>query len=72
MNDAEQKERLARLKSAERRRSARQSAIHRMLSRDGAGIEDKVAAVKTVQREDKTRVLSAISGLMKQDSRKTD
>ena len=35
-------------------------------------MEDKVAAVKTVQREDKTRVLSAISGLMGQDSRKTD
>lgn len=72
MDDAEQKDRLARLKSAERRRSARQSAIHQMLSTDSDGIEDKVAAVKTVQREDKTRVVSAISGLMGQDSRKTD
>lgn len=72
MDDAQQKERLARLRSAERRRSARQSAIHRMLSKDSTGIEDKVAAVKAVQREDKARVLSAISGLMGQDSRKTD
>ena len=72
MDDAEQNERLARLKGAERRRSARQSAIHQMLSKGSDGIEDKVAAVKTVQREDKSRVLSAISGLMGQDSRKTD
>lgn len=72
MDDANQKERLAKLRSAERRRSARETAIHQLLSEDSAGIEDKVAAVKTVQREDKTRVLSAISGLMGQDSRKTD
>jgi len=72
MDDTDERERLAKLKSAERLRSARQSAIHQMLSADGAGIDDKVAAVKTVHHEDKTRVLSAISGLMKQDSRKTD
>ena len=66
MNDGEQ-QRLARLKDDEKRRSARQSAIRRMLSLDDAALEDKVAAVKTVQREDKTRVLSAISAMLGQD-----
>ena len=66
MDDGERK-RLARLKDAERRRSARQSAMHRMLSQDDAALEDKVAAVKTVQKEDKTRVVSAISAMLGQD-----
>ena len=49
MDDGEQ-QRLARLKDDERRRSARQSAMRRMLSQDDAALEDKVAAVKTVQK----------------------
>ena len=68
MDDGEQ-QRLARLKDDERRRSARQSAMRRMLSQDGAALEDKVAAVKTVQREDKTRVVSAISTMLGQDTK---
>ena len=66
MDDGEQ-QRLARLKDDERRRSARQSAMRRMLSQDDAALEDKVAVVKTVQREDKTRVVSAISAMLGQD-----
>ena len=66
MDDAEQ-QRLARLKDDERRRSARQSAMRRMLSQDDAALEDKVAAVKIVQKEDKTRVVSAISAMLRQD-----
>ena len=66
MDDGE-KQRLERLKDYERRRSARQSAMRRMLSQDDAALEDKVAAVKTVQREDKTRVVSAISAMLGQD-----
>jgi hypothetical protein len=66
MDDGEQ-QRLARLKDDERRRSARQSAMRRMLSQRDAALEDKVAAVKTVQREDKTRVASAISAMLRQD-----
>jgi len=69
MDDGEQ-QRLARLKDDERRRSARQSAIRRMLSQEDAALEDKVAAVKTLQREDKTRVVSAINAMLGQD-RKT-
>ena len=66
MDDGEQQH-LARLKDDERRRSARQSAMRRMLSQDNAALEDKVAAVKTVQKEDKTRVVSAISAMLGQD-----
>ena len=66
MDDAEQ-QRLARLKDDERRRSARQSAMRRMLSQDDTALEDKVAAVKTVQREDKNRVVSAVSAMLGQD-----
>ena len=65
MDDGEQ-QRLARLKDDERRRSAQQSAMRRMLSQDAATLEDKVAAVKTVQKEDKTRVVSAISAMLGQ------
>ena len=68
MDDGEQ-QRLARLKDDERRRSARQSAMRRMLSQDNAALEDKVAAVKTVQREDKTRVVSAINAMLGQDKK---
>ena len=68
MDDGEQ-QRLARLKDDERRRSARQSAMRKMLSQDYAALEDKVAAVKTVQREDKTRVVSAISVMLGQDTK---
>ena len=68
MDDGEQ-QRLTRLKDDERRRLARQSAIRRMLSQDDAALEDKVAAVKTVQREDKTRVISAISTMLGQDTK---
>ncbi len=63
MDDGEQ-QRLARLKDDERRRSAR---MRRMLSQDDAALEDKVAAVKTVQREDNTRVVSAISAMLGRD-----
>ena len=66
MDDGEQ-QRLTRLKDDERRRLARQSAIRRMLSQDDAALEDKVAALKTVQKEDKTRVVSAISAMLEQD-----
>ena len=66
MDEGEQQH-LARLKDDGRRRSARQSAMRRMLSQDDAALEDKVAAVKTVQREDKTRVVSAISAMLGQD-----
>ena len=66
MDDNEQQS-LARLKDDQRRRSARQSAMRRMLSQDDAALEDKVAAVKTVQKEDKTRVVSAISTMLGQD-----
>ena len=66
MDDGEQ-QRLARLKDDERRRSARQSAVRRILSQEDAALEDKVAAVKTVQKEDKTRVISAISAMLGQD-----
>ena len=66
MDDGEQ-QRLTRLKDDERRRLARQSAIRRMLSQDDAALEDKVAALKTVQKEDKTRVVSAISAMLGQD-----
>ena len=69
MDDGKQ-QRLARLKDDERRRSARQSAMRRMLSQEDAALEDKVAAVKTLQREDKTRVVSAINAMLGQD-RKT-
>ena len=68
MKDGEQ-QRLARLKDDERRRSARQLAMRRILSQDDAALEDKVAAVKTVQREDKTRVVSAISTMLGQDTK---
>ncbi len=66
MDDGEQ-QRLAHLKDDERRRSARQSAMRRLLSQNDAALEDKVAAVKTVQKEDKTRVVSAISAMLRQD-----
>ena len=66
MDDGEQ-QRLARLKDDERRRSARQTAMRKLLSQDDAALEDKVAAVKTVQKEDKTRVFSAISTMLGQD-----
>ena len=66
MVDGEQ-QRLARLKDDERRRSARQTAMRKLLSQDDAALEDKVAAVKTVQKEDKTRVVSAISTMLGQD-----
>jgi hypothetical protein len=66
MDDVEQ-QRLARLKDDERRRSARQTAMRKLLSQDDAALEDKVAAVKTVQKEDKTRVVSAISTMLGQD-----
>ena len=66
MDDGEQ-QRLARLKDDERRRSARQTAMRKLLSQDDALLEDKVAAVKTVQKEDKTRVVSAISTMLGQD-----
>ena len=68
MDNGEQ-QRLARLKDDERRRSARQSAMRKMLSQDDAALEDKVAAVKTVQKEDKTRVVSAISAMLRQDKK---
>ena len=66
MDDGEQ-QRLARLKDDERRRSARQTAMRKLLSQDDAALEDKVAAVRTVQKEDKTRVVSAISTMLGQD-----
>ena len=66
MDNSEQ-QRLARLKDDERRRSARQTAMRKLLSQDDAALEDKVAAVKTVQKEDKTRVVSAISTMLGQD-----
>ena len=66
MDDGE-RQRLARLKDDERRRSARQTAMRKLLSQDDAALEDKVAAVKTVQQEDKTRVVSAISTMLGQD-----
>ena len=66
MDDGEQ-QRLARLKDDERRRSARQTAMRKLLSQDDAALEDKVAAVKTVQKEDNTRVVSAISIMLGQD-----
>ena len=66
MDDGEQ-QRLARLKDDERRRSARQTAMRKLLSQDDAALEDKVATVKTVQKEDKTRVVSAISTMLGQD-----
>ena len=66
MDDGEQ-QRLARLKDDERRRSARQTAMRKLLSQDDAALEDKIAAVKTVQKEDKTRVVSAISTMLGQD-----
>ena len=67
--DDEEQQRLARLKDDERRRSARHSAMRRMLSKDDAALEDKVAAVKTVHREDKTRVVSAISTMLGQNTK---
>ena len=66
MDDGEQ-QRLARLKDDERRRSARQTAMRKLLSQDDAALQDKVAAVKTVQKEDKTLVVSAISTMLGQD-----
>jgi len=66
MDDSEQ-QRLVRLREGEKRRSARQSAMRRMLSQQGSALEDKVAAVKTVQKEDKTRVVSAITTMLGQD-----
>jgi len=66
MDDGKQ-QRLARLKDDEKRRSAWQLAMRRMLSQEDAALEDKVAVVKTVQREDKTRVVSAISAMLGQD-----
>lgn len=66
MDDSEQ-QRLVRLREDERRRSARQSAMHRMLSQQVSALEDKVATVKTVQKEDKTRVVSAITTMLGQD-----
>ena len=66
MDDSEQ-QRLVRLREDERRRSARQSAMHRMLSQQVSALEDKVATVKTVQKEDKARVVSAITTMLGQD-----
>ena len=66
MDDDEQ-QRFSRLKDDERRRSARQLAMRRILSQDDAALEDKVAAMKTIQKEDKTRVVSAISAMLGQD-----
>ena len=71
MDDSEQQKRLARLKESERRRSARQNELHNLLSQDDAAIEDKVAAMKTVHREDKSRVVSAITNLLGQDRSKS-
>ena len=66
MDDGERK-RLARLKDDEKTAIGPASAMRRMLSQDDAALEDKVAAVKTVQKEDKTRVVSAISTMLGQD-----
>ena len=41
--------------------------MHRMLSQQVSALEDKVATVKTVQKEDKTRVVSAITTMLGQD-----
>ena len=72
MDDADQSDRLAKLKDAVRRRSARQSQMHQLLSQDKTDIEDKIATVRTVQREDRTRVISAITSLMGQNGHKPD
>ena len=71
MTDENQKERLARMQQAQRETSARSAAVRRMLEADGAGIENKVAVVKTIQKTDRPRMLSAFNRLMNQTDDKT-
>ena len=71
MTDENQTERLARMRQAQRQKSARDDAVNHMLEAKGDGIEDKVAAVKTIQKTDRPRVLSAFSRLMNQSDDKT-
>jgi len=66
-DETEQKARLARLKQAQRRQSAHGAAVKRMLEASADRIEDKVATVKTMQKTDGPRVLSAINSLLRQD-----
>jgi len=67
MTDPEHAARLAKLKQAQRQQSAREDALRRMLEPQGGDIDDKVAAVKTAQKADNRRVLSAFNQLMKKD-----
>ena len=70
MNDGDQDQRLAKLKQAQRQQSARGAAVKKLLETGGDGIEDKVAAVKTIQKADRPRVMSAFSRLLGQDDQK--
>ena len=70
MNDGEQDQRLAKLKQAQRQQSARGAAVQKLLETGGDGIEDKVVAVKTIQKADRPRVMSAFSRLLGQDDQK--
>lgn len=71
MTDENQTERFARMRQVQRQKSARDDAVNHMLEAKGDGIEDKVAAVKTIQKTDRPRVLSAFSRLMNQSDDKT-
>ena len=70
MNDGDQDQRLAKLKQAQRRQSARGAAVQKLLETGNSGIDDKVAAVKTIQQTDRPRVMSAFSRLLGQDDPK--
>ena len=69
-DDADNRARLDRLKQAQQRDSARDAALRRMLESQGTDIEDKIAAVKTVQKTNRPRVLSAFTSLLNQDDDK--
>ena len=71
MDDTDRDQRLARLKQAQRQQSAHGAAVQTLLETSTNGIEDKVAAVKTLQKVDRPRVMSAFSRLLGQD-RKPD
>jgi len=71
MDDTDRDERLAKLKQAQRRHSARGAAVHKLLEMNESDIEDKIAAVKAIQQTDRPRVMSAFSRLMSQSDDKT-
>ena len=69
MDESDRDRQLAKLKQAQRQKSAREAAVRHMLDTNGNRIEDKVAAVKTLQKTDRPRVISAFSRLLNEDQK---